>query len=416
MRLGKFVLTLGLFSIVWSLVRLFYKGNMVLYNVFAGVALLVVFSIAFSILTKKVSASKKHGITLGIFSFIAITSDPLSIYPLFITALFLLLIDFALVRNFAISFLVLTGVLIGYFLISGSTNDFINQAFHFNATVYDRYLETNPFRFLNLLQFSLSGLGIAKPIWWDFAPMRSLTGGYDHINRWFFTGFIYRFSIIVVSINLAVKKKYAAAGYIYLFAASMLVMNEADFRSVGFAMVAIFVMLYLVIENFGWPKLSSPLFFIYKIGVISVISLSLLFLVYRTGSDIWENRSKFDYAANFRAQEIEAEELLKKSCNNPNVLLAYYPGHPNIYWFTNLKPVSKYVYFWPWVADIGQGEVISILEDPDTQAIVYIADAVIWETYPTAEYLQPLIEFLDENYPKSGYVFISPNLLSCQTE
>jgi hypothetical protein len=51
MRLGKFVLTLGLFSIVWSLVRLFYKGNMVLYNVFAGVALLVVFSIAFSILT-----------------------------------------------------------------------------------------------------------------------------------------------------------------------------------------------------------------------------------------------------------------------------------------------------------------------------------------------------------------------------
>jgi hypothetical protein len=416
MRLSRFTLTLGLFSVVWSVIGIFYKGNFVLYNVFAGVALLVIFSIVLAVVTGKITPTRKHGIALGIFSFIAILSDPLSIYPVFITAIFLLFKARPLVRDFFLSFILLTSTLIGYFLLTGSLIDFVNQAVKFNATVYNKYLETNPIRLFDLVKIAFSGLGIAKPIWWDFAPMRVFAATYDHFNRWFYTGFIFRFSIIVAAINWLMRKKYLAAGYIYFFAASLLVMNDEDFRSSVFAMMAIFVMIYLVTNQFSWPKLSSPLFMFYKIGSLSIICLSLLLLVYRTGSDIWENRANMNYAFYFGAQEAMAEKLLEKSCNNPEVLLAYYPGNPYMYWFTNLKPVSKYVYFWPWVADIGQDEVITILENPDTKALASVADTVIWQTYATTDYLQPLFEFLEENYIKSGDIYISPNLEDCQTE
>ncbi len=82
------------------------------------------------------------------------------------------------------------------------------------------------------------------------------------------------------------------------------------------------------------------------------------------------------------------------------------------FWFTDLKPVSKYLFMYPWVAEIGLSDVLDALQEEDILSIVIIRDRAVWGQ-STEDYLKPLSDYLQQAYvPFAEDGFLSPSLAS----
>jgi hypothetical protein len=121
------------------------------------------------------------------------------------------------------------------------------------------------------------------------------------------------------------------------------------------------------------------------------------------------------YETSFGRIESRATAIKDVTCNRPDALLAFYPRGVYYYWFTDLKPVSKYLFMYPWVAEVGLRDVLDVLQEKDVPALVVIRDDEVWSE-GTRDYLSPLYEYLGQAYvPLAEDAFLSPQLASfCQ--
>jgi hypothetical protein len=103
------------------------------------------------------------------------------------------------------------------------------------------------------------------------------------------------------------------------------------------------------------------------------------------------------HEANYAVYEAEAVEIWRElACSRSGVSLGYYPGNPIIYWFTGMRPVSRYIVMWPWIAEVALADVISSLDEE--LAVACVADTAVWDKYSTREYAHSLLTWLDRNY------------------
>ena len=133
----------------------------------------------------------------------------------------------------------------------------------------------------------------------------------------------------------------------------------------------------------------------------------------RVAVNIYINRDAFTNTE-LALLETKSDQILETACNQENVMLADYPNGLYSYWFTGLKPATKYTFLWPWVAKVGQAEIIETLDkNRDKPVLVYMHEMTVWGTYPTKEYLAPLYDFLNKNYVQvGGETYLSPKLAS----
>jgi hypothetical protein len=110
----------------------------------------------------------------------------------------------------------------------------------------------------------------------------------------------------------------------------------------------------------------------------------------------------------------KSSQILETACNRTDVMLADYPNGLYSYWFTGLKPATKYTFLWPWVAKVGQDEIIETLDQKQAEPVlVYMHEMEVWNKYSTQEYLAPLYDFLENNYVKvADGTYMSPRLAS----
>jgi hypothetical protein len=185
MRLSRLYLTLGLAALLWSLIRHFYRANMILYSVFAATSLLVVFAVVLLICLKHSKIEWKHSLTIGLFSTIAFLSDPLAIYAILVAIAFLLTIDF---KRATLTLLFIAAGLLGYggfLIVTGTFGDFIRDAVLFNSQIYAKYRYADPLRFRMLWYVAVRGLEIASPKWLNFDPFRAISySGFDNYQRY----------------------------------------------------------------------------------------------------------------------------------------------------------------------------------------------------------------------------------------
>jgi hypothetical protein len=123
---------------------------------------------------------------------------------------------------------------------------------------------------------------------------------------------------------------------------------------------------------------------------------------------LFMHRGALSYEATFQPYEALAQQLAAQSCGRA-AALGYYPGDPTIYFVTGLRPVSKYVYVWPWVAQVAMPDLLAGLSQGE--AIVHF-DAhmpVAWG-YPTSVYLASLQTYVGEHYVPAGDSYVSPAL------
>jgi hypothetical protein len=412
MRLSRLYLTFGLAALLWSLIRHFYRANMILYSVFAGTSLLVVFGVVLMICLGHSKIEWKHSLTIGLFSTIAFLSDPLSIYAILVVIIFLLTIDFKQ-ANLTLLFIA-AGLLSygGFLFVTGTFGDFARDAVLFNSQVYARYEYADPLRFRTLWYVAIRGLEIASPKWLDFDPFRAIS--YSGFDGWVFTGFLYRLSIVISTILLLLQKDFRAAGFMYLFSCATLANKTSSFRATGFVMVAL-VAISGVISGEWWQKRSGR---ISKLRVVAsiLIGVMALWLGLRVAAFTYiQDRDNLSYETPFAWLEAEAEEIRKLTCGQTDVLLASYPGAQYHYWFTEMRPVSRYIVMWPWVAEVGLADVLSTLAQEQATALVIIRGREVRGQH-TRDYLHSLFEYLDDNYTKIAEgVYISPHLArKCQ--
>lgn len=409
MRISRNYLLVGVTAIIWSILRSYYKGNMVLYNSFASAALVLVLLTTMVLLQQHIVPNWKHFLIIGVFSVIAFLSDPLSVYAIAIAVIFI----FTKKPTWGIyvGLVIVAGLslYLGYLLISGSFQAFWTNAITFNSEIYAKYIYTNPLRIKGILTHISNGLEIQNKAWLNFDPFKPITDEYTALDRWIFTGFLFRFSIITTTIFLALKKKYRAAVFLYLFAASTLIINKWDFRGQPFILVSLVAVSALITRDW-WHDTNNKLLKTTQIVVGIVVLLMTGWLCSMLLLDTYYKHETFG-EIQFTTFKEESAYIQDLTCGQPNVLLAHYPVGSYYYWFTDMEPVSKFVFMWPWVAEVGLSDVIDELDQEEALAIVVRRDMVVWGAYDTKEYLHPLDEFLETNYKKVNEgIFISPEL------
>jgi len=201
-RLSGYHLTMGISALIWSLLRAFYAGNLVLYSVFSGISLFLVFIIVLAIIQDNVTPGWNHCVVIGCFSLIAIFSDPLSVYAVFIAMLFLF---FKTIENgIRTSLIILSGVAIYavYLVFTGTFGMFWDSVILFNIKFYGRYTPTNALRIKEFKELAIRFLGITDPALYNFQFFKPLAHSARDFENWFFTVFFTDLPLFQLSFSL----------------------------------------------------------------------------------------------------------------------------------------------------------------------------------------------------------------------
>nr|HPQ39210.1 hypothetical protein [bacterium] len=399
------VLTISLTALLWSILRAVYWGHLILYSAFSATGLLVVFTLTLALLFRRCAPSWPFRIIFAAAACMAVLSDPLAAYPV---AVALIAIFVRSPRaGLGTGSLLVTGILLCGILLwsAGALEDFISQAVDFNTHIYSRYVHKSTLPIGKFLRLSLTGLGITDPQWFDPDPLKPLAiATSPELDRWLFTGFFYRATVLFTCILLLAKKEWKTALFIYFFCVSLLLMHPWGVRSQPFVLIALSLM--AVVITGAWIR-QSPL--VRHTGRW-VIVLALVWLCGRVlvAGHICMEQHDVPSVARYRAAAEVARTL---ACGQSDVQLAYYPGGTYTYWYCDLKPVDGCLFMWPWIADARLDGVIRELQRVDIRAIVAIDHCTIWEYFDTNDYLTPLFRFLDTHYVCiAESVYISPAL------
>ena len=304
----------------------------------------------------------------------------------------------------------LGAITISFFLVSGIFNDFLNSAILFNQNIYSKYSYTNPIRFLNFGNYVISGLKISDPMWWNFQLMKPFVETYQQVDSWFFTGGLFRLSVLVVSLVFLLKRYYKISLFIYFFSCATLVIKEWEFRAQPFVIISIFILIFGFFSEFSKFNRNRFLKF-FQVFSGSILFLSLFWLLIRISIVSVENYETQSYRTQLTGVQISNIEFKSISCNLQGVKLGYYPAGLYNYWLSDFKPLSKYLFLWPWNAEIGLHEVIEKMKQQDQNIIIVREDFVIWGLFDTKIYLDEMDEYLNANYHQiTESIYISPHL------
>jgi hypothetical protein len=311
-----------------------------------------------------------------------------------------------------------------WLISTNSMLDFYQAAIDFNVRIYSKYSpQITVWDIFN----SITGfLSLFNEQWRMHLSPYYEWGTFVGLDTWVFTSFFFRLAIVMTSIVLLAQRKFLSSVYIYLFAAVILVRGSTFFRSSPFVLLSLCVGSILLSGEFSSTKPSSNMHQDLKtesIRAMSVIAISTFawltigsmftWLNLRGVAFLLENKEKMAYSEKLAGIDVDATYLRKATCHQPGARILVYPYEPIQYFAAQILPASKYHFLLPWVAEIGQEQVIS---DLSTQpALILIArEGQIWG-YPVKQYLAKLLEYLDKNYTfieQAGryQVYMSPKL------
>jgi hypothetical protein len=444
MKITRLYLVIGLTSLVWSLISHFHRGQEAVYATFESLFMLAAFIIIFNLLVKRAAIGVFTLLWIGLLLALSLLTDPLMIYPVAIALMGLFVSGFR--RRIAkpaqegfrrllgagIVFAVLVGVFAVYLFASGSAGDFYQQAIWFNQEIYAKYEDARALRFDTILHNAATGLDIFNPRWVrhtsPFIPLetyRSVKLEEENLySTWVFSGFLFRLSILACMAGLLMGRKFMAAIFLYLFAAAMLVRASDGFYAMGFTLVSLFAACYLLAE------LNRPAIFraarMRQAGVLSrgwqvaraawwvlVVCIAGMHIwsVFRGGYYLVKNWYWITSPRHVTMYEEFGDEIRQLACGQEDLELSVFPINPIVNFVTGIPPASKYVYMYPWVAEIGKDELIAELK-ANPSAIVWInTGRKSGEPDAPAVYMADVIDFLNREYFVLGQdIWLSPEL------
>lgn len=436
MRMSKFYLSLGLMSLIWSLIGAFYFGNLLIFHNFKSVCLLAIFVTAFALHQNAITLRSGDYLVLGCFAITALLSDPMSVYAVGLASLMLFVknVSWRDVCCLALPVIVTTLIVVIYWYLSGVWSYFWEDAVVFNKEYYSKYITVNLFPLQEMIKVAEKTLHLFDFRWRNMDLFYTLDPNFPPIDHWLFTGFLYRFAIVIGTLLLLFRGNVLTAMFLYFYTATQMVTRgEELFHGIPFYLTALFIACWIVTDenirnsnhsNEGDLGLSAKfvgelkfLFVHMQSLARTIIALLLVWLMIRGGQTIISHRTQLSYSANFDFFIQSAVDFRKLGCGSGDATFLYYPAEPLIYFFGNIQPSSKYYFLWPWVADRGINDVILALSEPNVQAVVHIStEGDVWGV-PNQKTLAPLVKYLESNFVKlDSKNFASPALTNkCAT-
>jgi hypothetical protein len=428
MRFTRAAIPIGLAAVAWSATRHLYLGHMVLYNAFDGLALALVFTLTLAMVAGQARGRPWVWAVIGGFSALALLNDPLTAAPIGVAFIFL-----ALDRE-RWQGLILAGAIVAlavagygaYLALSGTWPDFYRDVVLFNTQVYSKYYDLSlRFYTLQVSNAVATGLNIILPGNWLGLDAYSPNTHLAVLGQWLFGGFLQRLALLAACAGLLWRQKWGAAVFVYLFAATLLPRADVYLRQIPLALVSYLASASLLARvwpaQWRWPAPApaaagqpghpapsrpggaAPARRRLGAGALGLvvwpIGLGLVILVQHIGA--------YGYATNFLVYETLAVHLHTLACGR-DVALGVYPGDPTVYFFTRMRPVSKYEYLWPWVAEVALPEVLSSLSQQEA-IVQFQPPETVWGI-PTSVYLADLNRYVATHYVRVGQDYLSPQL------
>jgi len=444
-RITRLHLAVGLTALSWNLINQFHRGQEAIYATFEGIFTTTVFIIIFWSLVTRNRLSKPVLVLLGTLMALAILTDPLMVYPIGIALLALFVAGWqvndhqpalrkALWAVFIpIGMIILIGVVYaGYLALSGTALDFYQSTFWFNNEIYAKYVDAKPLRLARIGQKLLTGLDISDGRWYkELSPFmeletyRSVKLDNEHLySGWIFASFLSRLSILTCMLGLIFDQKYWGAIALYAYSASLMVRADGGLYAIGFTMLSLFTVFYLLTDlrqpswlfdnkdeensrrKTGW-RIGKFLWY----ALLLIIAAMQFWSAFRGGFYLAKNWNTIMSKRHITLYEKLGDDIHSLTCDQVNVELSVFPINPIVHFVTEIPPASKYVFMYPWVAEIAQAELIAELREHPA-AVVWINTArKSGSPDGVAAYMADTIKFLGDEYFIIGDDFwISPEL------
>lgn len=404
-RVTRLYLAVGLVAVLWALVGYLYFANLAVYPSFKGPALLVVFVTTLVVTGRGSRLGRGAAVAIGTLAAIATLADPLSIYPIGLAFLAMRLAGQRIGELVAATAVPLVGFVV-YLVATGSARDFYADTIAFNANIYARFSRVGALPIGEFLTKLVQGLGIIDPsAFGEGFTLRAPSSG--NVGHWLFTGFLPRAALVVLTLSLLLHRKPLAAGFVYLFAASLLATwGEKTFRSLPFVMTGLTAGVLFALGAFaGAPRKSTIRMF--ELGTRALTAAALLALTITLASSLVVRRKSLSYAANFARYENDVRSIRRLTCDRPEVAFAAFPYDSMPNFIGGFAPVSRQIYLLPWNAPAGIPEVIAGLGAGDAVVVVKKTGSV-WGLFKNRDFLAPLIAYLDANYkPVNAELYVS---------
>jgi hypothetical protein len=437
MRITRYHLAIGLTSLAWNLINQFLRGQEAIYAAFEGLFMVAAGMLILSFLVRRSSPGKTALLFTGALLGCAALSDPLMVYPA--AAAFIALFASGLLRRAprriregwrralwagGAAALVL-GIFAAQLLASGTAAEFYRDTIWFNDQVYSKYVDASPLRVGVIAQNLVSGLNVFDSRWVEhtspFLPLTTYRSvsleDENQYAAWIFSGLLFRLSILACSLALLLRRRIAAGIFLYVFSAALLVRFADGLYAIGFSLVSLFAAFYLITElrrpailrrpapgwlrpaRLGWAAL------------LLVIGAMQFWSAFRGGYFIVDNAPAVLDSRHVSMYKKFGSDIRALGCDQPDLQLAVFPVNPIVYFVTRIPPASKYTFMYPWVAEIGQQELIATLRS-NPAAVVWInVERGAGNPNAVATYMADTISFLNKEYVALGDDFwISPDL------
>lgn len=394
----------------WFVIAPFCAGHMVVYPTFAGYALVILVALALDGLVGRAQWGSAHGVAAASGSVVAVLSDPTTA-PTVAAAIAAILVCRPPRRTVVagvVSAACLLAVWLGYLGLTGSGAAFLSDAVGFNLSVYSKYRAG-----WGLLPSSLMGLDLTDssfPIVHVGIPFADTVPGEPLFDRSLFTGVLFRLcGVAAVVLLLSVRKPAAAffAGFIPL---SLILSGHAfNFHGIPFALVSLLLAGHVTTGNwtvsstFGTRQrlVSGIAQWTVRLGVVGLTLMCLVQVARRPAQYL---------ASPYLKGEAEQARLLSGIPARPaQARLAVIPAGTYAQFLTGMQPLTRFIFFWPWVLDRYEDEIKTSLTSEAALVVVNPPGGVGGPTF--ARRLADLEELCKHRLCSLGpRLYVSPRL------
>ena len=374
MRVSRLAFPVGFAAAVWAFISPYYFGNLLLYDNLAMIGAIALGAVCLAALAP-LSENNPLQPSRGMFALLAIAGIAATLSsPFFalVTAIAIGSLFFA--PRIPTSFVVKTAATIAapiaayfiYLSATGALGAFYSDTIAFNTTTYQKYTSVPilPMIGKQLLLFDLFN---AK--WFaSFNPLQfnsvSFSPVFDH---WIFSGLFYRIAALLACGLFALRRNYRTAVFLYLFVAALPLREDDQFHAAPFVFFCLFLTGVLLEES-------------RSIAMVTLLAVPALVLTISGARYVARHALQSDFG-----RLLSEAQLIKEAArNHTDVRLGHYPYGNYMYFLTGMRPISKFVDFYPWLADIGRSEVDAELGRAPNVILAMELTGSVWNHSNTA--------------------------------
>lgn len=436
MKFSGWHLPVGLAVFSWSLISPLFLGNMLMYDSFGALLFAPAVFVTLAYLLGRAPVSRRGLAFIGGLAALAGLSDPVTVVPglMLLGLLFLSGLRAGQTRRAqmrigvfragaAAAALGLVGLVFVLGAVgNGSLPEFYRQAIWFNQGVYDQYAPMP--EAVDLLRGAWMGLDVLNPAWLKYPGLYYQWSSFEELDQWIFAGLFFRLAVIGLSLTFLLRREWLAGISVYLMASTLLWRANTAWHAQAFLLFSVSCAVLLVAgfaaDNGALPDKSMDLPAMRRpaparaLGLLIALPIGLMFLWLhlRVGQFWVEHRIDLRYSAAFSSFEDNGSFYRAVTCHQPDATILIYPGRMLDYLAAQIPPANRYFFLFPWVAEVGQAEVIADLRGmKEKPVMVYIdQNESVWG-FPVKDYLSDLIQALERDFIRTEEnVYLSPAL------